>query len=109
MVLRELAQRWELLKDTFVPNDTALRSLLHVHAGMAIYLAIALVMPRKLASVWPLLAASAATLAVEGLDLAALHNPDRFWIIYDTAIDILNSLLWPSLIFLFARFMEADR
>lgn len=50
-------------------------------------------------AVWPLAVATAAELGNEGLDRLRTGS----WRIADTAQDIVNSLLWPAVLFAAAR------
>jgi hypothetical protein len=70
-------------------------AILHIHAGMAIFLAVRLVTGRSLASWAPISLVALAEAANEVLD--RLHYGSWRWA--DTSADILNTLFWPTVIF----------
>ena len=73
-------------------------STLHVHVGMVIWVA-GVVIARDVGAVWPLAVAVAAELANEVLDRLRSGS----WRIRDTLADIVNSILWPVVLFALAR------
>jgi hypothetical protein len=82
------------------------RDSLHIYAAVLIQLGTALLLRHSLASPWPWLAVFAVVLANEAVDLSQFAwdavIPKLFW---DAVIlDIWNSMLLPSLLFLLARF-----
>jgi hypothetical protein len=80
-------------------------SLLHVHAGMAVLLLMRLVTKRSLATPWPLLGVCAAEAANEMLD--RLHWGSWRW--EDTALDAVNTLFWPTVLFVGLRLRRSRR
>lgn len=74
-------------------------SLLHLHAGMAILLATRIITRRSLASPVPLLVVLAAEIGNEVLD--RLHFGSWRWT--DTIGDFIDTLLWPTLLFIGLR------
>ena len=73
-------------------------STLHVHVGMVIWLGC-VVVAGSIAALWPLLAVVAAELLNECLDRWRVGS----WRIADTVADIVNSVLWPTILFGLAR------
>jgi hypothetical protein len=71
---------------------------LHVHVGMAIWVA-GVAVAGDVGALWPLALCWVAELVNEGLD--RLRNGE--WLPRDTLGDIANSVLWPSLLFALAR------
>lgn len=71
---------------------------LHVHVGMAIWVAGVLV-AGDIGAVWPLLVVTAAELFNELLD----RLREGSWRIADTLADIVNSVFWPLVLFALAR------
>lgn len=71
---------------------------LHVHVGMVIWVACVCI-ARDVGAVWPLVAVVVAELANEVLDRLRAGS----WRVADTLADIVNSVLWPSVLFALAR------
>ena len=71
---------------------------LHVHVGMLIWV-VGVVVAGDVGAVWPLAVAIVAELANEGLDRLRTGS----WRIADTTQDIVNSVLWPVVLFTLAR------
>jgi hypothetical protein len=98
---------WEIKQ--FVEAFTGLHmDALHVHGGVLGLILAALVLRRPLASPWPWLVVLAATLANEWFDLTYEIWPDRR-MQYDEAVrDIWNTMLLPTVLLLFGRFLPAS-
>ena len=77
-------------------------SLLHLHAGLAIFALAALLLRRPLRSWWPLAIVLGAGLANELVDY--LYAGD--WSLAASAKDIANTVFWPAVITLLARRMR---
>ncbi|MES2753306.1 MAG: hypothetical protein V4659_01435 [Pseudomonadota bacterium] len=73
-------------------------STLHVHVGMVIWLACVLI-AGDIGALWPLAVVIAAELFNECLDRWRVGS----WRIADTLADIVNSVLWPLVLFALAR------
>lgn len=71
---------------------------LHVHVGMAIWVA-GVAIAGDIGAVWPLALTVAAELFNEVLDRLRSGS----WRIADTLQDIVNSVLWPVVLFTLAR------
>jgi len=72
---------------------------LHVHAGMIIFIMTRLVTGKSFGRVTPLLAVFCCEMANEVMD--RLNYGSWRWI--DTGTDIVNTLFWPTIIFLTVR------
>lgn len=75
---------------------------LHVHVGLAIWVACVLI-AGSAAAVWPLVVVLALELANEGFDRLRTGS----WRWRDTVGDIINSVLWPAILFGLARIAAA--
>jgi hypothetical protein len=71
---------------------------LHIHVGMAIWVA-GVAIAGDVGALWPLAVAAVAELANEALD----RWREGSWRIADTTMDVVNSLLWPLVLFCLAR------
>ena len=71
---------------------------LHVHIGMLIWI-VGVAVAGDIGAIWPLAVAIAAELANETLDRLRTGS----WRIADTTQDIVNSVLWPVVLFTLAR------
>lgn len=71
---------------------------LHVHVGMVIW-TLCVLAAGSVAALWPLLVVIAAELFNECLDRWRVGS----WRIGDTLADIVNSVLWPTVLFALAR------
>lgn len=78
---------------------------LHVHAGILCQFAAALLLRRSLASPAPWLVVLGATLANEWSDLAFDTWPDRALQYGESARDLWNTMLMPTLLLLSVRFL----
>jgi hypothetical protein len=82
------------------------KDALHVHLGIALYLAAALLLRRPLGSGLPLLILFGFELVNEGFDLA--HDADHGGIgigsLAASAKDIVNTMFWPTLLTVAVRF-----
>lgn len=85
------------------------KDALHIHIGLAIFLAVALVFRRSLASWVPWLALLAFELANELMDVFHLHNGAIGFEIGDSLKDILNTMFWPSVVLIVARWQKRRR
>jgi len=100
-----LVDRWEAAKTALVANDENARALVHVHGALAVYLVLALCARRGLAAVWPAGVVCALTFAGEAMDLSKIPDLSQSWVWRDTGGDIANSIVWPILITLVARWL----
>jgi hypothetical protein len=102
--------QYELLKDWIAPVGEAGRTLVHIHFGLFFFLTGA-AFSRKRLRAWPvLLALLALQLANEVADLAFKWPDIPRWLWADSFYDTLNTMVWPTLIFLLALdWHAADR
>lgn len=98
----ELSERYTDLIDFLSGGGAVSDTVLHIHGGMIVLLAVRVLSGRSLATPWPLLAVALAALGKEIADYLAYgqFKPDTF-------SDILNTLLWPSVLFVGLRFRRA--
>ena len=87
-------------KTTLAELFGATEDLLHVHAGLIIFFAAALLFRRRMRSRVPIALVYVFAIANELIDLLAPGNSASR---YEPAVDILNTVLWPTLLFLLAR------
>ncbi len=80
-------------------------AMLHLHAGMLIFLATALVMRRGLDDILPLGIVIIAACGNEVLDRINLGN----WNWPETRMDLFNTIVWPLATLLVARAVRAAR
>ena len=78
-------------------------TLLHIHAGMAILLLARLVTRGSLATPVPLLVVAAAELFNEVMDRLYFGS----WRWPDTIADVINTLFWPTILFIGLRLRAA--
>ena len=90
---------WHNRGKVFLANTLGLdHATLHVHVGMAIWVGCT-VIAGSVAAWWPLAVVVAAELFNECLDRWRVGS----WRIGDTLADIVNSVLWPLVLFGLAR------
>lgn len=77
----------------------ASQELLHVHAGLAIFLLASLLLRRKFRSPVPLALVIVLAVANEVIDW--LNHPPTTT--FEPLWDVLNTVFWPGLLFLLAR------
>lgn len=76
----------------------ATEDLLHVHFGLLIFVVVAVLFRRRMHSLWPVSMVWAFALANEVIDyFAAGYSVDL------SALDVVNTVLWPTVLFLVAR------
>lgn len=77
-------------------------SLLHVHAGMAVLLCARFLTGYRLSTPVPLAVVALAELGNELLDRLYWGS----WRWPDTTLDVINTLFWPTMLFLGTRFRD---
>ena len=82
------------------------KDALHVHIGLAIFLGVALVFRRSLASWLPWLALLAFEVANETMDILYWSGTGIGIDLGDSPKDIVNTMFWPTVVFLVARWMR---
>lgn len=78
----------------------ASEDLLHLHAGLIIFFAAALLFKRRMRSRVPIALVYAFAIGNELVDLLLAGSSASRW---EPAVDVLNTVLWPTLLFLLAR------
>lgn len=78
----------------------ASEALLHVHAGLSIFLLSSLLFRRRMRSRVPISLVFAFAVANELADVMTPGHTSRPW---EPIFDILNTVVWPTLLFLLAR------
>lgn len=74
-------------------------SLLHLHAGLAIFVVTALLLRQRMRSWIPLAVVVALAVLNELIDYS--YSPR--WDLQSSGKDLLNTILWPFILFLLAR------
>ena len=82
------------------------KDALHVHIGLAIFVGVALVFRRSLASWLPWLALLAFELANEAMDILYWNGNGIGVDLGDSPKDVVNTMFWPTIVFLAARWMR---
>ena len=99
--LIEYGQRKVWLSEVLgAPED-----LLHVHAGLVIFLVTALLFRRRMRSRMPV---SLVWLFAVGNEVLDAMRPDASISPFEPWFDILNTVLWPTLLFAIARRVAKD-
>ena len=95
----EIVRQYSALKSWLSDYTGAEEGLLHVHFGLLIFVVTALLLQRRMRSPWPLAAVAFFAVANEVVDYV---GPDP-WPLWGSLADVLNTLFWPTLLFLLAR------
>ena len=82
------------------------KDALHVHMGLAIFVGVALVFRRSLASWIPWLALLAFELGNELMDMFYFHPAYIGFDLGDSPKDIVNTMFWPTVVFIVARWLR---
>ena len=85
------------------------KDALHIHIGLAIFLGAALIFRRSLASWLPWLALLAFEFANELMDIFHFHGGAIGFEVGDSLKDILNTMFWPTVVLLAARWQKRRR
>lgn len=78
----------------------ASEDLLHVHAGLIIFFVSALLFRRRMRSPVPMALVWVFALANEAIDVFSPVSSTSRW---ENLMDIVNTVFWPTLLFLLAR------
>lgn len=97
--LNELIHHYAQAKSTVGGQLGASEALLHVHAGLLVFVIVALLMRRRMASSFALVLVGILAVANEVADYLG-PTPSAY---SQSAIDVLNTLFWPSVLFCLAR------
>jgi hypothetical protein len=82
------------------------KDALHIHIGLAIFLGVALVFRRPLASWLPWLALLAFELANELMDVFYWNGRGIGFDLGDSPKDVVNTMFWPTVVLLVARWVR---
>ena len=104
-LLRHVAREHQLAIDWIMQRTGASDRVLHIHAGMTIFVFGGLISRRSLASPIPFAAVCLAEFTHEFLERISVGG----WTWPDTRVDALNTLLWPFVIMLVLRFGRLGR
>lgn len=80
------------------------RDALHVYLGMLVFLLSAAILRKRIGSPAPWVAATVAACALEALDARDDMQLFGHWRIGASAHDIVNTMFWPTVLFLIARY-----
>ena len=97
--LNELILRYAQAKTSVGSQFCASEALLHVHAGLLVFVAAALLMRQRMASRFALVLVGLLAVANEVADHLG-PTPSAY---SQSAIDVLNTVFWPSILFFLAR------
>lgn len=93
-----LPLRYSALKQWLGELTGATEDLLHLHFGLLIFVVVAVVFRRRMHSPWPVSLVWAFALLNELVDYFA-----PLWQVDTSALDVLNTVFWPTILFLVAR------
>lgn len=90
--------QYAALKAAMSDYTGATEDLLHVHFGLLIFVVVAVLFRRRMHSLWPISMVWVFALGNEAIDcFAAGYEVDL------SALDVINTVLWPTILFLVAR------
>ena len=93
-----LADGYSVFKDYASTATGMSEDLLHVHVGLLIFVFFAVVLRRRMHSLWPVSAVALFAILNEVVDA---FGPN--WNADLSALDVVNTLFWPAILFLVAR------
>ena len=93
------AESYAELKTSLIRWTGAQEDLLHVHFGLALFVLAALLLRQRMRSPWPLAIVAGFAVFNEVIDYLA-PGP---WNGPLSALDVVNTLFWPLILFLLAR------
>lgn len=91
--------RYSELKDQLGDLTGMSEDLVHVHVGLAIFVLTALLLRKRMRSPIPLIAVAVFEFANEAVDYYVRDG----WTPMASALDVVNTLFWPVVLFLLAR------
>lgn len=98
-LLVDLGTRYAALKNGLAKVTGAQEDLLHVHAGLLIFVVAALILRRKMRSPGPLIVVVVFAAANELLDWFAGEPA----LPLERYVDFANTVFWPAILFVLAR------
>ena len=93
-----LPDAYAAVKENMSLATGATEELLHVHFGLLIFVAVALVLRRRMHSNWPVAMVWGFALANEAVDYFAAGYE-----VWPSLLDIVNTVVWPTVLHLVAR------
>ena len=103
MTLLQALKGWEWIKVTLSTELRLDRPILHIHAGLALYVLATMLLRRSSGSVLPLLTVAAVEVANEGLDFARYQVSGWPWTPWGTVRDVFDTLFWPTILTLIGK------
>ena len=103
------ALSFHALKQIVIEATGLARDTLHLHVGMALMLTIALLFRRSLGSLWPWLAVVLFAILGEYLDRSDALAGGGSWNRTESLKDFLNTIFWPTMLLVLARFTKLLR
>lgn len=97
--LTDVATRYAALKHKLAAFTGAQEDLLHVHAGLLIFVVAALILRRKMRSPVPLIVVIVFAAANELLDQISGEPATPL----EPYVDFANTVFWPAILFVLAR------
>ncbi len=97
-----IADHYAAVKTAMSEYTGAQEDLLHVHFGLLIFVVAAVVLGKRLHSPLPVLVVWVFAVANEIVDCFAAQ-----WRIDASTLDILNTVIWPTVIYFVARYRSA--
>ena len=89
----------------YIVNLTDLtRDALHIYAGLLVFFCVAFLDKRQLKSIWALFAVVLIAISAELLDARDHLINYGFWRFDASIHDILNTIFWPLVLWLIAKF-----
>ena len=100
----DVLRGWEWTKQFLSDELQLTHAMLHVHVGLALFVAFTLLLRRPSGSPLPLLLVLLAEAGNELMDFSRYYSSGWPWTVAPTAHDIVETLLWPLLLTLAAQF-----
>jgi hypothetical protein len=94
---------WHQLKEWITAASGLDMDALHVHAGVFCQIAVALVLRRRLSSLWPWVVVAVIAVANEVYDYTYEVWPTREEQFFESVKDVWNTMLLPSVLMVLAR------
>jgi hypothetical protein len=85
------------------------KDALHIHIGLAIFFALALLLHRRPLSILPWLGVLAFELVNEVMDIFHWHKGAFSFEVGDSLKDIINTMVWPTVAMLTSRYIVRRR
>lgn len=98
MTLIQALKGWEWVKVTLSTELRLDRPILHIHAGLGLYVLATMVLRRPFGSLLPLLLVAAVEVTNEALDFARYQASGWPWTPWGTMRDLIDTLFWPTIL-----------